>query len=340
VSRAERVARSASRRRARLPVYVLPTRFGAAFALLSLLTLVGCINYLLSLGYALTFLLLSVWIVGAVHASRALTGVSLRLTPPDRAFAGQRATFQAALSCEDGRPRPPVGVRAGGQLVWLDLSEGGRATGVLPLPAPRRGPFALPDLRLEGHDPLGLWRSMLYPERPELEGQVELIVFPAPEEGAPPAGVARHEAGEGGSGRVAGDQEFLGLRDYRPGDPLPRVAWKQSARRGALLTAQFDAPAAEELRLAWEDTRSLPGTEERLSRLTAWVLAAGRQGRLFSLALPGARLGPGSGEGHLGAALRALALHDLPPAASARSRGRWPFSREVWPPGPWRGKWE
>lgn len=339
MSRAQRLARPASRR-ARPPVYVLPTRFGAAFALLSLLTLVGCINYLLSLGYALTFLLLSIWIVGAVHASRSLTGVSLRLTPPERAFVGERAAFVASLSCDDERPRPPVGVRAGGQLVWLDLSGGGQVQGALPLPAPRRGPFALPDLRLEGHDPLGLWRSMLYPARPELEEGAGLIVFPAPEEGAPPPGAARHQAGEGGSGRVAGDQEFLGLRDYRPGDPLPRVAWKQSARRGSLLSAQFDAPAAEELRLAWEDTRSLAGTEGRLSRLTAWVLAAGRQGRPFSLALPGARLGPGSGEGHLGAALRALALHDLPVSPPARPRGRWPFPRDVWPPGPWRGKWE
>jgi uncharacterized protein (DUF58 family) len=48
--------------------------------------------------------------------------------------------------------------------------------------------------------------------------------------------------------------------------------------------------------------------ETRLSRLCAWVLAAERTTRPFSLALPDATLPTGSGREHRRAALTALAL--------------------------------
>ncbi|MEO6564474.1 MAG: hypothetical protein ABIO63_00415, partial [Casimicrobiaceae bacterium] len=50
--------------------------------------------------------------------------------------------------------------------------------------------------------------------------------------------------------------------------------------------------------------------EARLSRLTAWVLAAERAARPFALALPGVMLPPQQGRDHRRAALTALALFD------------------------------
>jgi hypothetical protein len=50
----------------------------------------------------------------------------------------------------------------------------------------------------------------------------------------------------------------------------------------------------------------------RLSRLTAWVLAAERETRAFSLRLPGTELAHGQGAGHRRAALTALALFGQP----------------------------
>ena len=49
-------------------------------------------------------------------------------------------------------------------------------------------------------------------------------------------------------------------------------------------------------------------TERRLERLTAWVLAAERAARPFSLSLPGAALPAGQGRDHRRTALTALAL--------------------------------
>ncbi len=49
----------------------------------------------------------------------------------------------------------------------------------------------------------------------------------------------RHQAPEGGGGRLRGDgPEFRELREHRPGDPFRRIAWKASARRGRLLVVE------------------------------------------------------------------------------------------------------
>lgn len=50
----------------------------------------------------------------------------------------------------------------------------------------------------------------------------------------PPPGLHRHKRPGSGS-------ELLELRDYRPGDPPKRIAWKVSARRDRLITREFES---------------------------------------------------------------------------------------------------
>ena len=327
-------ARSSSPR-----IYVLPTRFGGAFVLLSLLTLVGCINYLLSLGYALTFLLLSVWVVCAVHASRALVGAGVNVTLPERALAGVPLTLNAALTAPVLATQP-LGLRVGTALVWLEGQDetGTQATGLvadsvsgtLTLPAFERGPQRLPTLRLEGHDPLGLWRSSVYPAAGDLlSGDLgsslppPFLVYPAPEEQAPPPPVAPYSGQAAETRRAAGDEEVHGLREYRPGDAPRRIAWKQAARTGTLFTRTYDAPQAAALALDYGGAAGAGDTEARLSRLCAWVLEAERRGCEFSLDLPGTRLEPAAGDVQVRRALELLARHERPELPHMPVR-RWP----------------
>src|SRR4051812_50070607 len=53
-------------------VYIVPTRLGWLFALTLLILLVGSINYALSLGFALTFVLGGIALAGMVHTARNL----------------------------------------------------------------------------------------------------------------------------------------------------------------------------------------------------------------------------------------------------------------------------
>ena len=71
-------------------VYIVPTRLGWMFAATLGLLLVGSINYALSLGFALTFLLAGMGLAGMVHTARnlarlAVSGESIQSvcsTPP------------------------------------------------------------------------------------------------------------------------------------------------------------------------------------------------------------------------------------------------------------------
>ena len=101
------------------------------------------------------------------------------------------------------------------------------------------------------------------------------------------------------------------LRPYREGEPLQRVHWKASARTGELVVKQFASTAGEDLVLDFDSLGSL-GVEARLSQLCRWVLDAHSLGHPWKLRLPGQTLGPGLGETHLNASLRALALHGRP----------------------------
>ncbi|ULH16272.1 DUF58 domain-containing protein [Deinococcus sp. KNUC1210] len=259
--------------------------------------------------------------------------------PPERAFAGGAALLEAAVYLPEGQQRTPVGVKVGGVLAWLpaEMPQSGVLRVPISLPTPQRGVVPLPTVRFEGHDLLGLWHSTSYPEPLFLGGAVpgeapgaqrpSLLIFPAPEVGAPPPPLTGQRESNPDMQRRAGDEEAYGLREYRPGDAPRRMAWKQTARLGTPLTRLYDAPAASLLTLDWDDTRALDSTEARLSRLTAWVLEAERRNAAFVLRLPGVVLDAPVGSGQVRRALELLARYDLPALPPPRSRRFGPLGR-------------
>jgi len=60
-----------------------------------------------------------------------------------------------------------------------------------------------------------------------------------------PVGEAR-----GGSAIFEDQSRIAGLRDYRPGDPLKRIDWKATARRGTLQSRLYDPSATVSLMVA------------------------------------------------------------------------------------------
>ena len=60
--------------------------------------------------------------------------------------------------------------------------------------------------------------------------------------------------------------------------------------------------------LDWKQTPEALDIENRISRLTAWVLEVDAHGLEYALALPRARIDKGRGPGHRDQCLKALAL--------------------------------
>lgn len=292
-------------------VYILPTRAGWAFALTLLVLLVASINYQLSLGYLLTFLLAGSGLV-SMHVTHAtLRGLSLYLRPPQPVFAGDAARVECVLAGGGTRMRHGIGLRLAGpdrapRWSWTDVPAGGQAVVQLSFVAPQRGRLALPSVVLETRFPLGLFRAWS-----EWRPGSTVLAYPQPEQPPPPLPSARAMAGGASSARRRDGGELEGIRSYRRGDPLKLVVWKKAARAldtgGELVSRDTSSTARHELWLDWAATETL-APEARLSRLASWVLTGERSGAAWGLRLPGTELAPAQGEVQRRAALEALAL--------------------------------
>src|SRR3989441_3163238 len=122
-------------------VYIVPARLGWLFAATLGILLIGSINYALSLGFALTFLLAGLGLAGMVHTARNLARIAISVGRAEPVFAGESAQFRLYLDGGPGFDRPAILARhlaAGSQLV-ADVPAGGLAEVGLAVPAARRG---------------------------------------------------------------------------------------------------------------------------------------------------------------------------------------------------------
>lgn len=110
--------------------------------------------------------------------------------------------------------------------------------------------------------------------------------------------------------------EYLGLREYAPGDESRRIAWRASARHGRWVVRENATPASSSARLLLRLRRDLPeaANEEAVSLAAGTLALASRRGVRLGLCHP-------SGDGRvihrLAAALDALALLDTASASEA-----------------------
>jgi uncharacterized protein (DUF58 family) len=284
-------------------IYILPSKRGWTMIGTLAIMLLTSLNYALSLGFAVTFLLSGLVAAALLHAFRNLAGVEVRPLAASEAFAGGRIAYTLAVSGGE-RARDALEIRASdAAAVAADIPAGASVTVRLERAAPKRGRFALGRVTLSSTQPLGLWRAWSYVHFP-----IAGIVYPAPEPGAPPLPRGAH--GQDLTAPGQGDEsEFAGLREYQAGDPPQRVAWKAVARGAGWYTKEFDGSGGGgPLALDWASLPRGLDVETRLSRLTAWVLAAERAARPFSLRVPGASLPAGQDREHRRTALTMLAM--------------------------------
>lgn len=292
-------------------VFILPTRAGIGFAVLLLVLLIGSINYQLGLGFALTFLALSCALVDMVFTYRNLAHLALQQGRTPHVFAGQEAQFELHLSNRTTLARYGV---------WIDFDDVdeprhvvdvkavGSASVLLAVPTAQRGWLQPARVVLSTRFPLGLYRAWSY-WRPAARA----LVYPRPEEGAPPLPMSGSASG---SGRAGGNDDFAGVRSYQAGDSPRQLAWRQIARLdpelgGQLVTKHFEGATGDELVL---DFAALPvylDVELRLSRMTRWVLDAEQRALPYAFRMGALHYDAANGAAHQAACLRALALYGL-----------------------------
>ena len=294
-------------------VFIVPSQAGLAFGLMLVLLFIGSVNYELSLGFVLTFLIAACAVVDMHLTFRNLAHLHLAAGRVQPVFAGEDACFELHLINRRKYAR---------YAIWLDFMQtmppsGPQATDVgalatrtvtLSTPTQERGWKPAPRIRLQTRFPLGLLRAWSY-WQPDLKA----LVYPRPEDNAPPLPMSGEARADGlGS---AGDDDFAGIRTYQAGDSLRRMAWRQIARMNdspgsTLVSKHFEGAAASLLHLDYSRLPRTLDSERKLSRMTRWVIEAEARGLPYAFSLGGFTLDQACGPAHRAACLRALALFD------------------------------
>ncbi|PCJ28707.1 MAG: DUF58 domain-containing protein [SAR86 cluster bacterium] len=287
-------------------IFIVPSRNGLFFILACALIFIAAINYAVSLAFGLTFLMASIFILAILHCFNNLNQLTLESRSSLPVFCGDEARFRVLLSRSAKRthealelnfPKSPV---SNTDLVARDLEE----VDVFVL-ADKRGEFHAPRLRVTTIFPLGLCRAWSV-----VDLNLSCLVYPKP------VAFAMTQFNSGSSGQddsamhVSGSEEFYGLRDYVPGDPMRSVAWKNVAKGQGMQVKQFVDYVDNKVWLDWDMFYGF-SVEERLSRLCYCVLQLARSGNPFGLKIPGTEISPGTGPEHKRQLLKALALFSV-----------------------------
>lgn len=292
-----------SRRR----IHILPTLAGLLYACTLLIMLIGAINYDNSLAYALTFLIACLMPIVILHTYRNLVGLAVITSPPQPVFAGDKAYFPVTLDNRGRSERFALELRRQRSdiAVSIDLGANRLQTVDIPVAAHKRGRLALGQIRVSSCFPLGLFRTWTTYTSSQIG-----VVYPRPA-GRLPLPTPSDYQGEDQCAPLSGTEDFIGFRNYQPGDSIRSIYWKAVARGQDLLIKRFSGgDGGRQLDLHWDLTRPLCDTEARLSQLCLWVIEAEQRGLRYRLCLPRLELPLDHGPQHQQACLTALALFE------------------------------
>ena len=211
------------------------------------------------------FVLLAGWLA-RTWARRSMERLEFeRLLPERRAFPGERLRLTYRLTNRKAIPLPwlemsdhlpesltPHGLRLppsgiprknvythATRVRWYD-----RVAWSLELPCPERGYYELGPARLRSGDGFGLFTG----QREETRSASVVIyprTLPLPDLGLP---TARPLGERKGHQSIFEDPlRIAGVRDYQPNDPVRRIDWKATARRGQLQSRVYEPSTTQHL---------------------------------------------------------------------------------------------
>ena len=150
--------------------------------------------------------------------------------------ADERALRSFSLSRK--RPSLSFGVLRVPEAPVPTVTPGGEVEVKLEFTPLKRGPIRFEKLTVARPDPLGLMKAGVRQSLP----QTLLVLpkrYPLPPIALP--GLMKYQPGGVAMASSVGEsEEFIGVRDYRPGDPLRHIHWRSWARHGQPIVREFE----------------------------------------------------------------------------------------------------
>lgn len=284
--------------------YILPTRYGLLFVLVLAAMLAGSVNYNNNLGFLLVFLLGGMALISMLHTHRNIVGLRILSISAGPVFAGNTAVFDLNVYSES-ISRRALFLSLGKDFKAVESTEAGSQSKIrVKAHAADRGILTAGPLKLSTRYPLGLffaW-SVLAPK-------ISCLVYPRPLYGA--FNTAESAASEGAlkqAGKSShGNDDFMGLKAYQPGDPFRHISWKTYSRGQGLYTKEFAGHGGKTVMFDFDAVKDRD-TETKLSRLCGLILTAEAANIKYGLKLPEIYIAPARGGQHKHKCLKYLAL--------------------------------
>ena len=283
-------------------IYILPTIWGMLYAVMLVLLLVGSINYSLSLGYFVTFLLASLGHTAMLHTWRNVVHLQISVLHAQPVFAGDTAIVSINIGDTRNRARCAIAAKIEANISTIEsIAANQSPVFLLPFVTSKRGYCALPRITLYTEFPLSLFHAWAYAACP-----LQILVYPKPSGQQALPALLLDASNIGNQHASRGDDDFDGHKTYQLGDAPSRVDWKASSRGSGLYTKIYSGEGAGAL---WLDYALVDGElETRVSQLASWVVDAHAAQQRYGLKLPNLTLAPSDSEAHYHACMQALAL--------------------------------
>jgi uncharacterized protein (DUF58 family) len=293
--------------------HITPTGPGLILMFILVAMLTGSVNYGNNMAFILCFLLTGLMMIAYLATRNNLKGLEIANAASQPVFAGDILHVTFELHNHTRGRRVAIFPSAYG----VEEHEGftgpfsvppyARTTARIAFTVPRRGRFVLSRITLLSVFPLGLFRV-----QHNVPVNKVYIVYPKPFGSRQWPEPEIHEADDSSEGFYnRGGDDFVGVRPYRPGEPMYHIDWKAYARGRPLSVKEFTGGGSTQLWFDWDQLASM-GTEERLSQLARWVLEAEQDGKEFGLRIPGSEIKLDTSPGHTTRCLEALAVFQFP----------------------------
>ena len=285
-------------------IFIAPDPQAIYYFVVIILLWIAATNYENNLAFALSFLMIAVFLVGILHTFNNMSGLIISALGADPVFEGEYAEIDVLLATSSKRNRDTLLVGwENNNFISTALIDIEFKRLKVPVLSSKRGLFNPGRLTLKTTYPLGIIRSWTH-----VDLDCRVLTYPKPVCFADKSSSDVSAGEDDVQSSKNGSEEFDSLKSYYPGAQKNHIAWKQLAKGQGLNVKEYVDYSSKQLWLDWDDFPAL-GIEERLSTLCYWALEAEKENEFYGLRIPGLEVEPGHGVQHRQKVLRALAMH-------------------------------
>lgn len=271
-------------------IFIVPSRFGFIFLLLTALLFLLGTNYQNNVITLVSYLLISFFISALLHSFYNLSGLSFLATKPLTGFVDTHLRYSLNIQSDKNRFNLQF-CFSNNEHLYVNVAEikPGNTEIKIPYYVNKRGQYPLARIRIFSEFGFGLFKTWT-----RLDFGHNITAYPKPLpyvwRESQTLIIDNHQQEDEQTlksyqaSQTIGHDEFHQLSQYQIGEPLSRVAWKHVARGQGWFTKQFQTAQSGKLQL---DFDALPShdVEQKLGWLSFAINACQREQIAFALKL-------------------------------------------------------